>query len=75
MVARVCRHRVYPADLTGEQWEIIEPMLSLIKEPGRIPKHPCRAVMDAISYSDWSGCFRRKLDLGEQGGCGGEAGV
>ncbi|WP_229784282.1 transposase [Pilimelia anulata] len=32
------------------QWEIIEPMLPLIKEPGRPPKWPRRDVVDAILY-------------------------
>ena len=34
------RQRRYPSDLTDAQWEIVEPMLPLIKSPGRIPKHP-----------------------------------
>ncbi|WP_203790400.1 IS5 family transposase [Paractinoplanes rishiriensis] len=50
------RQRAYPSDLTDEQWEIIEPMLPLIKEPGRIPKHPFRDIGDAILYIDRSGC-------------------
>jgi transposase len=36
----VGRQRGYPSNLTDEQWEIIEPMLPLIKEPGRIPTQP-----------------------------------
>ncbi|WP_435869518.1 transposase [Actinoplanes xinjiangensis] len=31
--------RRFPSDPTDEQWEIVEPMLPLIKSPGRIPKH------------------------------------
>lgn len=50
------RQRACPSDLTDEQWEIIEPMLPLIKEPGRIPKHPFRDIVDAILYLDRSGC-------------------
>jgi transposase len=41
------RQRRYPSDLTDAQWEIVEPMLPLIKSPGRIPKHPFRDIMDA----------------------------
>jgi transposase len=49
--------------LTDEQWEIIEPMLPLIKEPGRIPKHPFRDIVDAILYIDRSGCSWRQLPV------------
>jgi transposase len=49
--------------LTDEQWEIIEPMLPLIKEPGRIPKHPFRDIVDAILYLDRSGCSWRQLPV------------
>jgi transposase len=54
---------VYPSDLTDEQWEIIEPMLPLIKEPGRVPKQPFRDVVDAILYLDRSGCSWRQLPV------------
>jgi transposase len=59
----VGRQRAYPSDLTDEQWEIIEPMLPLIKEPGRIPKHPFRDIVDAILYIDRSGCSWRQLPV------------
>ena len=32
-------------------------MLPLIKEPGRLPKHPFRDIVDAILYIDRSGAF------------------
>ena len=38
-------------------------MLPLIKEPGRIPKHPFRDVVDAIFYLDRSGCSWRQLPV------------
>jgi transposase len=57
------RQRVYPSDLTDEQWEIIEPMLPLIKEPGRIPVHPFRDIVDAILYINRSGCSWRQLPV------------
>ncbi|MGX6603235.1 transposase [Micromonosporaceae bacterium Da 78-11] len=57
------RQRVYPSNLTDAQWEIIEPMLPLIKEPGRIPKHPFRDILDAILYIDRSGCSWRQLPV------------
>jgi transposase len=59
----VGRQRAYPSDLSDEQWEIIEPMLPLIKEPGRIPKHPFRDIVDAILYIDRSGCSWRQLPV------------
>ncbi|UQU67426.1 IS5 family transposase [Couchioplanes caeruleus] len=57
------RERRYPSDLTDAQWEIVEPMLPLIKEPGRIPKHPRRAIVDAILYVVRSGCSWRQLPV------------
>src|SRR3954467_1708338 len=57
------RQRRYPSDLTDAQWEIVEPMLPLIKSPGRIPKHPRRAIVDAILYVVRSGCSWRKLTV------------
>lgn len=57
----VARERTYPSDLTEEQWEIIEPMLPLIKEPGRPPKHPFRDLVDAILSIDRAGCSWRQL--------------
>ena len=57
------RQRAYPSDLTDAQWEIIEPMLPLIKEPGRIPKHSFRDIVDAILYIDRSGCSWRQLPV------------
>jgi transposase len=59
----VGRQRVYPSDLTEDQWEIIEPMLPLIKEPGRPPKHAFRDIVDAILYIDRSGCSWRQLPV------------
>ncbi len=55
------RERRYPSDLTDAQWEIVEPMLPLIKEPGRIPKHPRRTIVDTILYVVRSGCSWRQL--------------
>jgi transposase len=57
------RERRYPSDLTDAQWGIVEPMLPLIKSPGRIPKHPRRAVVDATLYVVRSGCSWRQLPV------------
>ncbi|GIF26826.1 hypothetical protein Ate02nite_95560 [Paractinoplanes tereljensis] len=50
----VGRHRAYPSDVTDEQWEIIEPMLPLIKEPrpdpeASVARHRKIAVADVCS--------------------------
>src|SRR4051794_20344547 len=57
------REQRYPSDLTDAQWEIVEPMLPLIKSPGRIPKHPRRAIVDAILFVVRSGCSWRQLPV------------
>jgi transposase len=59
----MARTPTYPSDLTDEQWEIIEPMLPLIKEPGRMPKHPRRDIVDAILYVVRTGCSWRQLPV------------
>jgi hypothetical protein len=54
---RVKCERRCRSDLTDVQWEICEPVLPLIKSPGRIPKHSRRAIVNAILYvvrSDFS---------------------
>ncbi|MFV2087527.1 transposase [Micromonospora sp. LOL_021] len=40
---------------------MIEPMLPLIKEPGRPLKHPRRDIVDAILYVVKTGCSWRQL--------------
>jgi transposase len=55
------RQRTYPSDLTDAQWELVEPMLPLIKEPGRVPKHPRRDTVDAILFVVRTGCSWRQL--------------
>jgi transposase len=57
------RERRYPSDLTDAQWDLVKPMLPLIKSPGRIPKHPRRAMVDAILYVVRSGCSWRQLPI------------
>jgi transposase len=57
------RQRRHPSDLTDGQWEIVESMLPLIKSPGRITKHPRRAIVDAILYVVRSGCSWRQLPV------------
>jgi transposase len=35
----------------------------MVKSPGRISKHPRRAIVDAILYVVRSGCSRRQLPV------------
>ncbi|MGW4467870.1 IS5 family transposase [Micromonospora sp. NPDC004704] len=57
------RTRTYDSDLTDAQWDLVEPLLPLIKEPGRVPKHPRRDVVDAILYVVRNGCSWRQLPV------------
>jgi transposase len=59
----VSARRGYPSDLTGRQWELIEPLLP---EPpagpaGRPPGHSKREVVNAILYLTRAGCSWRML--------------
>jgi transposase len=49
--------------LTDAQWEIVETMLPLTKSPGWVPKHPRRAIVDAILYAVRSGCSWGQLPV------------
>jgi transposase len=52
----------YPSNLTDAEWGVLEPVLRAARDPrGRKPKHPPRAMMDAIFYLIRSGCQWRLL--------------
>ena len=51
----------YPSDLSDEEWEILEPLLSTTEKRGRPPRWPSRRVADAIFYLLRSGCSWRML--------------
>jgi transposase len=51
----------YPSDLTDRQWELVEPLLPLVKTGGRPEKHPRRAIVNAILYVVRTGCSWRQL--------------
>ncbi|WP_239140659.1 transposase [Actinoplanes campanulatus] len=39
--------------MTDAQWEIVEPMLPLIKSPGRVPKHPRSNRQRDLVFGPW----------------------
>jgi len=51
----------YPSDLTGAQWEIIEPLIVAKTGPGRPEELDMRRVLDAIFYICRTGCQWRFL--------------
>ena len=55
--------RSYPSSMTDAEWAVVAPLLARPARPhgGRTPKHPLRAVVDAIRYLTRSGCAWRLL--------------
>ena len=51
----------YPSDLSDEEWEILEPLLSTTEKRARPPRWPSRRVADAVFYLLRSGCSWRML--------------
>ncbi len=52
---------IYPSNLTGLEWKLIEPLVPGPKLFGRPPRYPKRAILDAIFYVVRSGCAWRML--------------
>ena len=50
------RHKVYPSDLTNEQWEELAPLLPAAKPGGRPRSVDLRKVINGILYVLRSGC-------------------
>lgn len=48
--------RVYPTDLTDEQWAILEPLLPLARRGGRPRTVDLRLVINTIFYLHKAGC-------------------
>jgi transposase len=62
------RHPVYPSDLTGEQWAVLEPrarqvMRELTVAVGRPMTHDLRAMCDAVGYVVKNGIEWRALPV------------
>jgi putative transposase len=51
----------YPADLTDEQWAVVEPLIPPKRGPGRPRELDLRRVLDAILYLTRTGCQWRFL--------------
>ena len=51
----------YPSDLSDEEWQILEPLLSSTEKRGRPPRWSSRRVADAVFYLLRSGCSWRML--------------
>ena len=51
----------YPSDLSDEEWQILEPLLSTPEKRGRPPRWSSRRVADAVFYLLRSGCSWRML--------------
>jgi putative transposase len=48
--------RLYPTDMTAEQWELIEPLLPPKKTFGRPRSKDLRLVLNAVFYIVVAGC-------------------
>jgi transposase len=57
--------RAYPSSLSDAEWAVLAPLLQRPASPqgGRPPKHPLRAIVDAIRYLVRTGCAWRLLPL------------
>jgi putative transposase len=47
--------RIFPSDLSDEQWAVLSPLLPSTKSGGRPRKHDIREVMNALLYQAPSG--------------------
>lgn len=53
--------RVYPSDLTDEQWQLIEPHIPPAKPGGRPRKVNMRCIINGLMYFTRTGCQWRML--------------
>jgi putative transposase len=53
--------RLYPSDLSDQEWEILAPLIPPAKPGGRRRKWPMRKILNATFYLLRSGCQRRML--------------
>ena len=53
--------RIYPSDMTDEEWALVEPLLPRRPMCGNYPWTPKRDVINAIFYVNRSGCAWRML--------------
>ncbi len=53
--------RLYPTDLTDAEWQILEPLIPVVKPGGRPPIWSRRSIVNGIFYLARSGCQWRLL--------------
>ena len=53
--------RLYPSDLSDQEWEILAPLIPPAKPGGRPRKWPVQAILNAVYYVLRSGCQWRML--------------
>ena len=55
------RKTTYPSDLTDAQWEVLAPLLPAPARTGRKRHVDAREILNALFYSDKTGCQGRYL--------------
>ena len=63
MVEIACKTKRYPTDLTGEEWQRLNPLLPKVSERGRRPKTDLREVLNAIRTMARSGGGWRMMPI------------
>ena len=53
--------KVYPTDVSDEEWEFVAPYLTLLREDAAQRVHPLREVFDALRWMVKAGCPWRML--------------
>ena len=53
--------KVYPSDLTDDEWDLMKPYLPAPKKRGRPRLHSPRQILDAVFYILKTGCQWRML--------------
>jgi putative transposase len=55
------RWRIYPSDMTDEEWAVVEPLIPPARQGGRPRSVDMREIVNAILYILRSGCQWRML--------------
>ncbi len=55
------KRRIYPSDVTDQEWEILEPLIPAVKPGGRPQEIERREIVNGILYVLRSGCPWRML--------------
>ncbi|WP_443065508.1 transposase [Streptomyces sp. NBC_00557] len=51
----------YPTDLSDPEWEVLRPLVPVVKPGGRPAKHARREIINALAYWPRAGCAWRLL--------------